>query len=142
MENDKKNLLFRLIKFGIVGTSGIFVNQGILLLCVEKFDIDYRIASLMAIETAIVSNFILNYHWTWKDRKAKKIKEKATAFLKFNTTSFVTAFLLNWITLVFLTEFVGLQYKISNLVGIFFAAGVNFFVSNFWVFRKKQSVKP
>jgi len=130
---EEKSFLIRLIKFGIVGTSGIFINQGILILCVKYFNIDYRIGSLIAIETAIISNFLLNYHWTWNDRKSKKF----VAFIKFNISSFITAFFLNWITLVFLTEVMNIQYWISNLAGIAVAAAVNFLISNFLIFKVK-----
>jgi dolichol-phosphate mannosyltransferase len=136
MTNEKIAFFLRMIKFGIVGTSGIFVNQCVLVLCVKIFNIDYKIGSLMAIETAIITNFLLNYNLTFGDRKRKDVKSKAAAFLKFNATSFATAFLLNWGTLVFLTEVAHIKYWISNLAGIFVAAAVNFCVSNFWVFKK------
>ena len=123
--------MLRLVKFGIVGSSGVVVNQSVLILLAQY--IDYRIASLIAIETAIISNFIFNYNWTWKDRET----DKFNAFLKFNMTSFISAFLLNWMILVFLTEVVGIKYYWSNLAGILVAAGFNFLVSNFWVFKQK-----
>jgi len=125
-----------MVKFGVVGTSGVFVNQGVLVLCVEILNVDYKIGSLMAIETAIITNFLLNYNWTFGDRKNKDAKSKSITFLKFNITSFTIAFLLNWGTLVFLTEVAHIEYWISNLAGILVAAAVNFCVSNFWVFKK------
>jgi len=136
MKKDK-SMFFRILKFGIVGTSGVFVNQGIFILCTRQFNIDYRISSLIAIQTAITSNFLLNYFWTWNDRRLKRNSNVFSAFLKFNASSFITAFVFNWITLVFLTEILHIQDWISNLAGISVAAAVNFCVSNFWVFKTK-----
>ena len=126
----------RLVKFGIVGASGVIVNQTVLVFATKYLNIDYKISSLAAIETAVISNFLLNYNWTWKDRKKETAKDAAVALLKFNATSFFTAFCLNWTILVFLTEVAGVKYYWSNLAGIFAAAGFNFLASNFWVFRK------
>ena len=136
-KNKKNSLINRLLKFGAVGASGVVVNQGVFILCTRHYNIDYRISSLIAIQTAITSNFLLNYFWTWSDRKRKKTKDKFSAFIKFNLTSFITAFLFNWITLIFLTEILHIQDWISNLAGISVAAAVNFCVSNFWIFRNK-----
>jgi dolichol-phosphate mannosyltransferase len=134
MKKSNETLFFRLVKFGIVGTSGVIVNQCVLVLATKY--IDYRIGSLIAIETAIVSNFLLNYHWTWNDRKLEAIKDKTTAFIKFNLTSFTTAFLVNWTILVYLTEIVHVKYWTANLAGILVAAAINFCIGNFWVFKK------
>ncbi|MDR0303300.1 MAG: GtrA family protein [Chitinispirillales bacterium] len=129
--------MLRFLKFAVVGSSGVVVNQTFLILAVKYLKIDYKIASLMAIETAIITNFILNYNWTWKDRKGKKVTDKLNAFVKFNISSFISAFFLNWITLIFLTEIIQIKFYISNLIGISVAACFNFLMSNFWAFKKK-----
>lgn len=56
-----------LIKFGAVGGLGVFVNLSALALLRSMGSSD-AIASAMAIEISIISNFILNDHWTFRDR--------------------------------------------------------------------------
>ena len=102
---------------------------------------DYKIASLIAIETAIITNFILNSNWTFIDRKKETIKDNFNAFLKYKTSSFISAFFFNWITLIVLTEVFGVKFYISNLVGIAVAAIFNFLISNFLIFKKNNFSK-
>ena len=64
-----KNLILRFIKFGIVGTSGIAVNTGILYILKDVFGVSLIIAPVFAIGTAVFSNFMLNNYWTWNKNK-------------------------------------------------------------------------
>ena len=58
----------RLIKFAIVGTSGVVVNLGLLYILVEWFGLYYMLAAVISIGSSVVSNYILNDKWTWRDR--------------------------------------------------------------------------
>jgi dolichol-phosphate mannosyltransferase len=50
-----------------VGASGVVVNLGCLYLFLAA-EIQSNIASALAIEISIISNFLLNYSWTFGDR--------------------------------------------------------------------------
>ena len=54
-----------LFKFGIVGLSGIAINEGILIYLKEFASFEIWIASPIAIELSIMSNFISNDLWTF-----------------------------------------------------------------------------
>ena len=58
----------RFIKFNIVGLTGVFVNEGILML-LTSLGLYYIYSSIVAIEISIISNFLLNDIWTFKDRR-------------------------------------------------------------------------
>jgi len=143
----------RFLKFCIVGGSGVIVNSGILFLLSDIFSIDYRKGSLFAIECAIISNFTLNYLWTWHDRKTKSFTRILYMLVKFNISSGFSALAINWSILVFLTEYFNINHNISNIIGILFASVVNFVLSHFWAFnnpdekteyvkkRKQQKIK-
>lgn len=64
-----EGLELRLIKFAIVGTSGVVVNLGLLYILVEWFGLYYMLAAVISIGSSVVSNYILNDKWTWRDRK-------------------------------------------------------------------------
>ena len=135
----------RFVKFGIVGGSGVVVNVGLLHLFTTLAALDYRIASLAAIECAVINNFLWNYFWTWRDRKTGSKRSFAYMLFKFHLSSGFTALIVNWGLLVLLTEVIHLHYHlpnvpdyhVSNLIGIGFGAVVNFFLGHFWVFSKK-----
>jgi len=137
----------RFVKFGMVGGSGVVVNVGLLHAFTAFAKMDYRIASILAIECAVVNNFLWNYFWTWKDRKTGSKRSFLYMLVKFHVSSGFTALIVNWGLLVLLTELLHVNYHIpgvpnyhvSNLIGIGFGAVVNFFIGHFWVFAKQQS---
>src|SRR3989442_12001284 len=57
------------IKFNIVGLTGVFVNEG-LLITLQSVGVYVLTASAIAIEASILSNFALNDFWTFRDRRS------------------------------------------------------------------------
>lgn len=65
--------LTQMMRFCIVGTSGLAVNFGLLTLLVEIFKVDYRPAAIAGITTAMLTNYLGNKFWTFrKERYAKQ----------------------------------------------------------------------
>lgn len=60
----------RFLKFCAVGASGVVVNLGCLALLAEVMGMHPNLASAIAIELSIVSNFAINEAWTFRDRRA------------------------------------------------------------------------
>jgi dolichol-phosphate mannosyltransferase len=76
----------RFIKFGVVGFIGFLVNYlGLELL--KRLGLSTYFATLLATEAAIVSNFIFNNVWTFKDKIITSFKDLIVQFLKFNFSS-------------------------------------------------------
>ena len=76
----------RFLKFGVVGGTGFIVNfVGFELL--KKAGLSTYFATLLATEAAIISNFILNNIWTFKDKVIIKFTDVIIQFLKFNFSS-------------------------------------------------------
>jgi dolichol-phosphate mannosyltransferase len=126
----------RLIKFGIVGASGVVVNVGALYLFTEFARIPYFVASVIAIELSILSNFTVNLLWTWRDRS--KEGTLWTTIVRYHIGAGATAFLGNYLILIALTEFFGMHYMISNLIGIAVGTFSNYLINDLWTFKKKQ----
>ena len=123
----------RFIKFSVVGTSGVAVNSIILAVLSYEFNVDYRFASIAAIQSAILWNFFLNDNWTFRDlRKKKPLLGK---ILKFEGISILGA-AMNWTVLVLLTEKLGVFYMISNLVGIAVAVTWNYLMNASYTWRE------
>ena len=126
----RKEEIKKFFKFCVVGVSGIIVNEGLLWLLTEFADLFYLISSIIAIETSILTNFVLNDLWTFKDKK------KGNYFLrmlKFNAARIFTGFI-NWIVLFILTN-LGIHYLISNLIGIAVATLIGYIISLKWVWK-------
>ncbi|HEY0714933.1 MAG TPA: GtrA family protein [Polyangia bacterium] len=57
----------RFIKFGAVGATGVVVNLAALWV-LRRLDVHTNVASAIAIELSILSNFVINHVWTFRDR--------------------------------------------------------------------------
>ncbi len=120
----------RFLKFGAVGLSGIFVNEGLLWLLTEFAGLFYLFSSIIAIEISILSNFILNDIWTFKrERKGKFLMRLG----KFNLARIFTL-IINFGALWILTS-LGLHYLVSNLIGIALATIFAYLISLWWVWK-------
>jgi len=76
----------RFLKFGIVGGTGFIVNfVGLEIL--KRLGMTTFVATLLATEAAIISNFIFNNIWTFKDKVITKISDLFIQFFKFNFSS-------------------------------------------------------
>lgn len=59
----------RLVKFGLVGVSGVFVNLVVFELLFRLASVPFSLANAGGIALSVFSNFLLNDAWTWGDRK-------------------------------------------------------------------------
>ncbi|AFK21729.1 glycosyltransferase [Pyrococcus sp. ST04] len=113
----------RIIKFSIVGLSGILVNEGFLWLFV-KLGLSKEVAVIPSTELSIINNFIWNDLWTFKDVKKGSL---ASRLVKFHLAAFsgaVVQFVIYWVLL-----FLGVYYLFANLVGIVFSFIVRYIVN-------------
>lgn len=125
----------RILKFGVVGVSGIGVNMGSLYLLTEFARIPYFIGSLIAIELSIISNFWLNHLWTWRDRM--DTGSFWGKIVRYHIGSGLTAILGNYLILIAFTELFHINYLISNLVGIGVGTLGNFVLNDLWTFKTR-----
>ena len=120
----------RFLKFCVVGASGVVVNEGLLFVLTEYVGLFYILSSIIGMEIAIITNFILNDSWTFRD------KNNGTFFsrlLRWNSARFLTV-LVNLFVLWALTT-LGMHYLISNLFGIALATGLAYAMSSKWVWK-------
>ena len=123
----------RFLKFCLVGSSGVAVNLGLLWILTEVAGLFYLVSAAFSIETSILSNFVLNELWTFRDRarSARGILKRA---LKFNMIC-VTGLVINLAILAALTELFGVYYMISALFGIAAATLWNYVMSAMWTWK-------
>lgn len=121
------------IKYCFVGASGVFVNMGVLVILTRFFHLAIEYASPIAIETAIISNFVLNNIWTFRSRTVETSLIKR--FIRFHMVA-LTAGLVNYTTLLFLVYGLDLLDIIANLIGIAAAMMVNYLLNSRWTWKK------
>jgi dolichol-phosphate mannosyltransferase len=126
------------IKFGIVGASGVVVNLATFTLLlwagVNKF-----IASPVAIEVSIISNFCLNNFWTFRWREtADGLSIKG---LKFNIVSVVALLVSYGVFLALSLAYPAWPPQVPQFLGIIPATLVNYFMNSYWTFRNVPAQK-
>jgi len=123
----------RFLKFCAVGAVGVLVNEGLLWLLTDVSGLFYLYSAIVSIEASIVTNFILNNIWTFRNRLLASGTIFAR-FLKYNLACLI-GIGLNVSVLWWLTEILGMYYLISNLFGIAVAVIWNYSASVRWVWR-------
>jgi len=121
------------LRFAVVGTSGVIVNLGVFSLLLAA-GLNKFIASPLAIELSIISNFLLNNYWTFSGRNTKDhIHLKG---LKFNLVSFCSLGISYSIFVALSLLFPSTVPQFHQAAGIIPAMLVNYFLNVYWTFRK------
>ena len=123
-------LVYKFLKFGAVGMSGMAVDFGITYLFKEKIKLNKYGANTLGFLTAASSNFILNRVWTFQS------EDPAVAFqyFKFLSLSIVGVLLSNGIIYLLHGRFKW-NFYFAKLVSIGVVLFWNFFASYFFTFK-------
>src|SRR5215203_4724961 len=127
----------RLWKFLLVGASGVLVNMVTLIVLAEYFDANKVIAWMFAVGVSILSNFLLNNAFTWRDiRHSSRIHFFLRGVLAYPVAVMgIGANFAVWYPLVKYVSDAFPYYALFNLLGIAAGTSVNFILSSQLVFR-------
>jgi dolichol-phosphate mannosyltransferase len=125
----------RIVRFAVVGASGVVVNQGLLMLLHGHFGWPLPLASAVAIEVSILTNFALNSRWTWNIDLGGSLRSWVWKAIQYHAATVLSAFAGNGTVLLSLVYLFDVDYRIANLLGIIVGSALNFAAGEFWVFR-------
>src|ERR687893_534597 len=127
----------RFWKFALVGASGVVVNSLVLVTLAEVFDAHKVIAWMFAVGLSILSNFLLNNAFTWRDvRHSSRIHFLLRGALAYPVAIMgIGAHLPLWFPLGKYVSDAFPYYVLFNLLGIAAGTSVNFLLSSRLVFR-------
>ena len=123
----------RWLKFNTVGAIGIVVQLAALAVLKGLLHVEYLWATGLAVEAAVLHNFVWHERWTWKGRVEKK--GMLWRLLRFNLTTGVISILANLIFMRLLVGQLHVQYLVANLLSIAATSIANFLLSEWFVFR-------
>lgn len=129
--------LGRLIRFGLVGLAGVAVNEGLLIGLHGGADVPLALASPIAIEASILGNFLGNSHWTWRYDFGRSLGLWLRKAAQYHVSAVLAAFVGNYVVLLALVHLAGIDYRVSNLLGIAAGAVINYLAGEFWIFRQR-----
>jgi len=120
----------QLVRFGLVGATGFFVNLGVYALFVHPVGVDYRVASIAAWLGAVANNFVLNRHWTF-DARDGSARFQALRFLVVSLAAEAFSLLL----LTLLVQDAGVEKVAAQAIAVASAMPLNFLGNKLWSFR-------
>jgi putative flippase GtrA len=122
---------WRFTKFTVVGAIGIAVQALALALLLQVAGQHYLVATVLAVETAVLHNFLWHTRWTWADRRGSGT---ALTFFRFNATNGAMSLIGNVVAMCFLVGVLNLNPQIANLAAIGACALVNYALADKVVF--------
>ena len=125
--------MIRWLKFNFVGGIGIGVQLAVLGMLKGGFHFNYLVSTALAVEAAVIHNFLWHEHFTWKDRE--RAAGPLVRFIKFNLTNGLLSILGNLGLMRLLAGAVHLNYISANLIAITLCSLANFLVSDKFVFQ-------
>ena len=130
----QRSLFQKLIKFGIVGTSGLCIDFSVTWLCREKFVLNQYVANTAGFTLAVCCNFLLNYTWTFKGQTNKLTK----AFGSFLSIALIGLLLNNGI-IYLCNQVLGLEFYHAKVMAVAVVFLWNFGANYFVTFRNKPN---
>lgn len=124
----------RWMKFNLVGAVGIAV-QLLMLGLLTACGVGYMLATALAVETAVLHNFVWHERFTWIDRRNGNFLHSVVRLLRFNLSTGAVSIVGNLLLMRLLVGQVHLRPILANMIAIAACSIINFIVSDRWVFR-------
>ena len=133
--------LVRWVTFNAVGLAGVGVQLGSLVALTEWLGLHYLVSTGVAIEAAIVHNFVWHACWTWRDRSDRRVRGCWTRFGRFNLLNGVVSIGGQLLFTGVYAWTLGVHYMAANLLAIATCSLVSFVVNDRVVFRNGEAAE-
>jgi putative flippase GtrA len=124
----------RWCKFNLVGAVGIGVQFASLYFLKSITHFEYLLATGIAVEAAIVHNFVWHEQFTWSDRVQLSWGASFRRFIRFNMTTGLVSLIGNLALMRVMVGYGAMNYLVANAIAIALCSVANFLVSDRWVF--------
>ncbi len=138
--------LVRWCKFNLVGGMGIVVQFVTLFLLKSGLHFNYLSATAIAVEAAVVHNFVWHEQFTWADRtkldrtKLHRVRParrpSVRRLLRFHLSNGAVSLLGNLALMKAMVGECHMNYLLANAIAIALCSLANFLVSDTWVFER------
>lgn len=125
-------MIARWLKFNVVSAFGIAVQFTTLGVLTTVLHFHYIFATALAVEAAVIHNFLWHERYTWADRQTRAVMMR---FITFNATNGALSIVGNLVMMKLLVEGAHLPYLPANGMAIAACSIANFFLSDRLVFR-------
>ncbi len=126
------------MKFNAVGGIGIVVQLGALAVFRSWLKMEHLWATALAVEIAVIHNFLWHGRFTWADRPAARPLQSIIRVLKFNASNGAVSIVGNLLLMRLLVGELNFSYLVSNVLAIFSCSIVNFLLGDRFVFEAEE----
>lgn len=130
-----RGLFRRWVVFNAVGALGVALQLGLLALLVHGVGLHYLLATVVAVEAAILHNFAWHQRWTWGDRRSASGVDAVTRLARFHALNGSISLAGNTIVMAILAGQAGIEPVVANVAAIALCSLANFAASETLVFR-------
>lgn len=120
----------RWFRFNAVGVVGALLQLAVLTLLI-RLGIHYLVATVIAVEAAVLQNYYWHVRWTWKGRDG--------SLWRFHLANGLLSVISNLIWMRLFTGGLGIPPVPANLMAIALTSLANFFVGDRWVFPRSST---
>ena len=127
--------------FNAVGTMGVGVQLTVLVSLTEGLGLNYLVSTVLAVESAILHNFVWHERWTWRDRDQDRepgIRGRWMRLAWFNLVTGALSISSNVVLTGLYVSTLGIHYAIANLMAIATCSLLTFAASDRFVFRTRS----
>jgi putative flippase GtrA len=124
--------VIRWMKFNAVGLAGVVVQLAALSLFATMWRIPYLPATAMAVEIALLHNFVWHERWTWR---GLAVEDRWRRFCRFHLANGLLSIGANLLFTWFFKQTIGLPLIPANVAAISVTSLLNFALAHWWVFR-------
>jgi len=128
------SVLLHWLRFNAVGALGVGVQLAALAFFRSVLGFHYLVATGLAVEAAVLHNFLWHEHWTWRDR-SNPPSARLLRLARFNFSNGAISILGNLLLMRLLAGALGLHYFVANLLTIAILSLLNFLAADRFVFR-------
>jgi putative flippase GtrA len=137
LSSQDNRTFLRWMKFNAVGGIGIAVQLGALAVFRSWLKLDYLWATALAVEIAVIHNFLWHERFTWADRPATHRLQSLIRLVKFNASNGAVSIVGNLLLMRLLVGELKFKYFASNVFAIFLCSMVNFLLGDRFVFERE-----
>ena len=142
MTANSRHTFVRWLKLNAVGGLGIVVQLTTLALLISGAKINYLLATALAVEAAVLHNFIWHERYTWADRRSVTSVQVAARLLRFNLSNGLISIAGNLLLMRLFAGQFHLPYLVANVLTIACCALLNFAAADRLVFSKPGEFVP
>jgi putative flippase GtrA len=130
-------MMSRWLRFNAAGILGVFVQLGVLQALTHSATLNYLFATALAVEAAIIHNFLWHERYTWRLRTSRDPRSALRRFAHFNLSNGAISLIGNLVLMKMLVTWAGLPVFAANLCAIAACSTLNFAVAELFVFAAK-----